>query len=359
MLYKRNYKQVIGRLNELYSFQGLDRIYAKMNIPNPALEKFKEKKYDGEVDYPNIEERIFFWDEFLSVYSDLEDDSIPSAYLSEFDEGLYGAIVGADIRFMQNTSWGWVSSMVSPFVKDLREFKNFKLDGENLWFKRYTEQLRLFVERSNGKFGVSHFILIDGLNFLIELRGATDTYYDLIDDPEGVRYAIEFSEKLNLWIHNYFFSIVGLYEGGTCSNLAQWLPGRIVSESIDPFHLTSPDMFNVWGRETIQKMFDNFDGGIVHIHSNGHHLIENVAGLKKLKCIALLDEDFNRPVYEKLEQLDTKRGRIPYHISIPYEVFADRLIRKELPSNIFYNVLGVPDKACANKLMAEVKKYKV
>ena len=358
MLYKRNYRQVIGRLNELYTFKGLDRIYAKMNIPNPALEEFKKKKQDGEVDYPDMEERMHFWDEFLSIYSDLEDDSIPSAYMSEFDQGLYGAVLGADIKFMQISSLGFVTSMVSPVVNDLEEARKLKLNKENSWFKKYIKQLRFFVERSNGKFGISNFILIDGLNFMMELRGATNTYYDLIDDPDGVKYAIEFAEKLNIWIHDHFFNTVGLYDGGTCNITAQWLPGRIVYESVDPFHLTSSDTFDEWGRETIQRIFNHFDGGMVHIHSNGHHLIEKVATLEKLKCIALYDDEFVEPVYKAVEQLDKKRGKIPYNISIPYEVFADRLTRKELQPNIFYNVLDVPDNICANKLMSDVKKYK-
>ena len=359
MLYKKNYKEVLGRLTELYSGRGLDRIYAKMNIPNPVLEKVKIEKKDGEVEYPDMEERITFWDNYLSVYADVEDDSIPSAYMSELDEGLYGAIVGAEIRFLLNTSWGWISSMVAPFVKDLDEVRKFKLDENNIWFQRYMKQVALFAERAGNKFGVSHFIVIDGLNFLMELRGGTNVYYDIMDEPEKVRYLTDFALKLNTWIHNHFFAVTGLFNGGTCSNLAQWIPGRVISESVDPFHLTSVDVFEEWGREPVQKLFDQYDGGIVHIHSNGHHLIENIVTLKGLKCIALLDEEFNSPVYNKLEQLDFKRGKIPYHISIPYEVFADRLIKKDLPANVFYNVLHVPDARCANKMMSDVRKYKI
>ena len=361
MLYKKNSQEVIARLTDLYTGKGLDKIYAKMHIPNPILEKSKREYKGGRSEYPDIEERIAFWDNTLSIYSDLEDDSIPSAYLSEFDQGLYGALVGAEIRFLYNASRGTIASMVSPFVEDLDEVGDFKPDAENIWFKRYVKQVKLYADRAKNKFGVSHFILIDGLNFLMELRGGTNVYYDIVDVPEKVRFVMDFALKLNEWVVNHFFDITGLVNGGTCSNFVQWIPGRVVSESVDPFHLASVDTFEEWGREPVQRMFDKYDGGIVHLHSNGHHLMENVSTLRGLKCIVLLDEEFGTPVfvYKKLEQLNMKRGKIPLHVSIPYDVFADRLAKRELLTNVFYNVLNVPDMNCANKTMAEVKKYKI
>ena len=199
------------------------------------------------------------------------------------------------------------------------------------------------------------------VDFAVELTTPRESnvYYDIVDVPEKVKFVIDFALKLNEWVVNRFFDITGLVNGGTCSNFVQWIPGRVVSESVDPFHLASVDTFEEWGREPIQRIFDKYDGGIVHLHSNGHHLMENVSTLKGLKCIVLLDEEFNAPVYKKLEQLNIKRGKIPMNISIPYEVFADRLTKRELHTNVFYNVLNVPDTNCANKVMADVKKYKI
>ena len=41
MIYKKNYKDVMKRLEELYCGKGQDRIYARMNISDPAIEKYK------------------------------------------------------------------------------------------------------------------------------------------------------------------------------------------------------------------------------------------------------------------------------------------------------------------------------
>ena len=222
MEYKDNYREVLSRLEELFTFKGRDKIYAKMNIPNPALERYGVETKNGLVEYPDLEKRIQFWDEYLSVYKTSQDDSLPSAYLTELDEGLYGALVGAkDIRFLNDTSWGWVSSMIVPFIEDIKEIRKFELDENNIWFQRYKQQLEIFTRGAEGKFGISHFTLIDSLNFLIEVRGATNAYLDMLDYPEEVAYVIDFAEKLNVWIHQYFFNRVGLFHGGTCSNLVQ------------------------------------------------------------------------------------------------------------------------------------------
>ena len=359
MKYKRNLAEVLQRLDDFYALRGTDRIYAKMNIPVPALDRYQAETTGGLVEYPDMHRRIAFWDECLSVHTDSEDDSVPSAYPTELDQGLYAALVGAkDVRFLNDPSWGWVSSMTTPFVDDLRTVRSFRLDPDNRWFRLYEEQLRIFAKGAEGKFGISHFTLINGMNFLAEVRGATNAYMDLVDDPEEVQAVFDFAEKLNAWIHGRFFEIVGLTAGGTCSNLGQWLPGRSLGESVDPFHLTSPETFEAWGRAPVEKIFARFDSGIVHLHSNGHHLLESVTSLKGLKLIVFGDEPFNPPVYLKLASLAARRGTMPIWLAIPCEAFAQALARHELPANVFYNVTGVPDLATGNELMREVKRYR-
>lgn len=357
MKFKENHKFAIERLKCLYSKENKGRIYAKMNVPNKALMEYRKDTTDGPVPYPDPLKRIKFWNDYLCAHTKLEDDSIPCAYMSEFDEGLYGALFGGKITFLNDTSWGWVSSMIAPFVDDIKEIRYPENVSENPWFKAYLDQMEIFRKHSGDNFGISHFIVIDSINFLVELRGATNAYYDMIDYPDEVNRVIEIAKRINFLIHDKYFECIGTSEGGTFSNLGQWIPGRIISESLDPFHLMSVDTFEEWGRSPAEDMFSRYDGGIVHLHSNGHHLIKAVSTLKGLKCIALLDEPFNPPVYLKLLELDKLRTNIPLHVSMPFAVFVERLKKRSLPGNVFYEVLDVPDIYTANKTMEEVRKY--
>ena len=244
---KPSLKDVQKRLQSLYDRQAGDRIFATMAVPSEALRRFAATHPHAECKYPDPAERTAFWDEFFRERAAIDDDAMPAAYLSEFDQGLYGGLLGAEVRFMADPATGWISSMVPPLLTDWSEFDRLRFDPQHPWWRRYVRQLDAFVEASRGHWGISHFILIDALNFVFELIGATRTYLSLDEHAEMVRRAIDFAYDLNVRVHQTFFETVPALDGGTFSNFAQWLPGRIVSESVDPFHMTSVAYFERWG----------------------------------------------------------------------------------------------------------------
>ena len=93
--YKPNIEAVVERLGRLYARQAQDEVFASFEIPNAALDRFAAKYPTPFCDYPDPQERVAFWRDALAVHASLEDDSLPCAYLSEFDQGLYGGLVGA------------------------------------------------------------------------------------------------------------------------------------------------------------------------------------------------------------------------------------------------------------------------
>ena len=245
----------LQRLSAFYARQAQDQILASFKVPSRMLRQFAARYQAGFTDYPDPASRIQFWDEMLRENALLEDDSMPSAYHSEFDQGLYGGLLGGDVKFMAHPENGWISSMVAPILKAWPEFDSLRLNERHFWFDRYIKQLEIFDQGSRGRFGVSHFILIDGLNLVFEFFGATDTYLSMIDYPDKLAQAIEFALDLNTRIQTVFFDKTPLFHNGTFSNIGQWLPGRIVSESVDPFHMTSVADFDKWGRAPIEIMF--------------------------------------------------------------------------------------------------------
>ncbi len=358
LAYKPTAGEVLERLRRVQSRQARDRMFASVGVPSRALEEFADRYGEGFCDYPDPHERIAFWDRFLAERAAVEDDSLPCAYVSEMDQGLYGGLLGGSVQFMTHPENGWISSMVAPLLRDWSEFDRLRLDRNHPWFERYREQLRVFVEGARGKFAVSHFILIDGLNFVFELLGATETYVSLVERPEMVRRAIDLAFALNVAVQETFFDLVPLVEGGTASNMAQWIPGRVVSESVDPFHMTSVEYFETWGREPAQRIFDHFDGGVVHIHGNGRHLLEAVCTLRGLRAIYLGDDKGFPEAFDILAELRARTGEIPLVLAVDYPRFVDKLARGELVGGVFYKVSGAPDVASANRLMEKVRAYR-
>jgi len=348
----------LQRLRLLYEERPQDRIFARMQTPARALSAFAETHEEGYCPPPDLRRRVAFWDELLREQAAVLDDSIPSAYLSELDQGLYGGIVGGKVQFMTSGDSGWVSSMVWPILNDWSEFENLTIDRDGRWYRFYLEELDLFREASQGKFGVSHFILINGLNFVFELFGATRTYMELIDNPERVSEAIDFAFRLNVDVQRTFFERIPLLEGGTCSNTGGWLPGRIVSESVDPFHMTSVDYFEKWGREPAERILTTFDGGVLHIHANGRHLLEAVSSLRGLKALYAADDRGYPSAFSILRDVKSRTGGLPLVVGVEYPQFAEALERHDLCGGVLYNVGGVPDADTANRCMERVRGYR-
>jgi hypothetical protein len=358
LAYKPHYPETLARLRSLYAREANDSILATMRVPSPALEQFRERHPAGPCDYPAPAERAEFWDRRWREHVAVEDDSMPIAYLSEFDQGLYGGLLGGDVRFMSHPDVGWISSMVPPLLTDWPEFERLRFDESHLWWQRYLAQMRMFVERAAGRWGISHFILIDSLNFVFELIGATRTYLGLDEHPDLLRRAVDFGYEVNVRVQEAFFNTVGTFEGGTFSNFAQWLPGRIVSESLDPFHMTSVAYFEQWGREPAERILGHFDGGVIHIHGNGRHLLKAASTLRGLRAILLLDDVGFPKAFDVLAELKSRTGDVPVSCFAEFGPFVERLERHELPGGVLYQVRGVPDVQTANRLMEKVRKYR-
>ncbi|MFC1606976.1 hypothetical protein ACFL47_03305 [Candidatus Latescibacterota bacterium] len=356
--YKKNTDETIERLCLLYLRRAQNQIFARFDVPNKTIGKFREENPEGFCDYPDPHERITFWDACLKERMDVEDDSIPSAYLSEFDQALYGALVGGEAQFMSHDN-GWISSMVSPILKDWTDFDALYLGENHIWHQRYLDQLECFASGSKDKFGISHFILIDGLNFAFELVGATKTYESLIDSQDMIKRTIDFAYDLNVRVQETFFDNTPTFRDGTFSNMVQWVPGRIVSESLDPFHMTSVDYFEEWGRENVERMFGHFDGGVVHLHGNGRHLLEATCTIKGLKAIWLGDDIGFPQAFDVLNDLRKRADDMPLVTSVEFDDFAKRLAMHDLPGGVLYQVSGCPDADTANRYMDQVRGYRI
>ena len=359
LVYKANMQETLERLTRLYAREAPDEVFAAFEIPSPAVRRFAEAYPHGYCKQPDLRERIAFWDEHLAERSVLEDDSMPCAYLSEFDQGLYGGMLGGDVQFMAHPENGWISSMVAPLLRDWSEFDALHFTRAHSWYRQYLSSTRAFTESAAGKFGISHFILIDGLNFAFELVGATETYMGLELCPETVRRAIELAYEINVAVHSDFFDIVGLFAGGTFSNMTQWIPGRVVSESVDPFHMTSVEYFERWGREPIERIFADFDGGAVHIHGNGRHLLEAVASIEGLKVMCLNDDRGFPLAFDILAELQARTGNMPLVVEAEFETFLQRLEEHTLCGGVLYTVGNAPDAEAANRCMEQIRAYRV
>ena len=150
---------------------------------------------------------------------------------------------------------------------------------------------------------------------------------------------------------------MGLLAGGTASNMVQWIPGRIVSESVDPFHMTSVAYFEKWGREPAERILGRFDGGVLHIHGNGRHLLEAVATLRGLKAIYLGDDRGFPRAFDVLPELQARTGDMPLVVSVAAPISPPGWTVTNCPAACSTRSRDVPSIDTANRLMERVRAY--
>ncbi len=94
------------------------------------------------------------------------------------------------------------------------------------------------------------------------------------------------------------------------------------------------------GEKNIENMFSHFDGGVLHIHSNGRHLLKAISQLRGLKAIYLLDEKDNPLAFDVLSELPTSRT-----VSIPSIFMLSRMrlsFSSVISSSKGYSCVGGP-----------------
>lgn len=356
--HKQNAMNAAERLHRLWSRQYQDRICAHMNVPTEILNRFAETHVDGPTSYPDPYERIAFWDSHLHEVKDLEDDWLPIAYLSEFDQGIVGGALGEEMRFMMHKDVGWISSMCAPVMDDLTDCDLLKIDTDSPAIKLLDEQVRIFSDGAKGRFGVAPFIIIDSMNFVAEMRGMTQSFIDVIDNPEAVVRMMDFALEFNIFLQERVRRMTDGFMGGSFVNMGSWCSGNPILFSVDAYHMANPDFYYQWGVPHLQKILSHFGGGLLHVHSNGWHLLPHVVKLDHLKCVYFADEKWNPRAYDQLPKLRKQAGDTPLIIACKYDEFNHDLDARRLPGNVLYDVWDVPSVEHGNRLMEKVRAYR-
>ncbi|MHB9031692.1 MAG: hypothetical protein ACYC6L_01465 [Anaerolineae bacterium] len=361
LAYRPDAAAVTERLRPLYERKAMDRIFAIMSVPHasPTLEAFRTAHTAGECGYPDPRERAEFWTALLAERLRVEDDSIPGCYLTEMDQGVYGGVLGGAVRWLCNTDTGWISSMVPRLLEEPGQLATLHFDPAQPFFKRYLQQVEVFERAARGRYGVCSLVVCSGLNYLFELLGATDAYSACLEDPELARRGIELGYSVCTAIQDAFFERVPLLNGGTVSLNFGWLPGRALMESVDPFHMASVAFFEEWGRPILERMLARYDGGEIHLHGNGRHLVEAVSTVRGLKAVIIGDDKGFPPGFEVLPGLRKRAGDMPLGSITGYGPFCEALEKHALPGGVLYHVWGAPSVDEANRTMEKVREYRV
>jgi hypothetical protein len=372
--YKKNWSQALARQEAFWNRRMGDRVLARIFVPNEPFQRWLSGKgmlLPSESAAPPDERDVLeLWERKLSILTEIEDDSLPVMIPTEFDEGLFGGIFGARTRYAFDRASGWFSSMAEPYLEERTGIERLRIPDSHPLLEELERRLRFYAEASAGMFAIGPVISIDTLNFAVQARGATHAYLDLFDDPGWLGDLFDFSLDLALRIHALQRRIIGRFQGGSFDGYAAfggWFAGDEIQLSVDAFGLCGKEVFRELGLSRIQRLIDRVGSGFLHVHSNASHLLPDLAGLRGLAGIWLVDEE-PRP-FPRLERIKEVTRSVPLVTECMLDEFTSSMERGTLPTGVFYIIrshkggrstlqspaLDTVDEA--NRLMERIRSY--
>ena len=361
---KANHDAAIKRLQTLYSKRGEDRIFAHISVrlPQDRAERITEAAAEIPLSpFPPVESFLPLWTDYLSFYDDLEDDWVPAMYLRPYDQGLFGALFGADIVLDRVDGPGWICSMTGPITgKEYADLASIAAQPQEEWLERLETEMHTCAGYASYRFGVSVPITVDALNLAMQLRG-NQVFLDLYDQPDELKTLLQAGVDLNICVVERARNAIGpQLSGGVCDFFhGGWLPNRGIPMSVDCYNICDPSVYTEFGLPYQQQLINHFGSANFHIHGNGRQLLPEVAKLDGMIVVSIGNDGSDVAAFDEVEKLKRIAGSLVLAIPCNVHEFSKGIGRGNLPGGVFYAVSGVEDIGTANRLMEQVRQYRV
>ncbi|MBI4830073.1 MAG: hypothetical protein HY801_00655 [Candidatus Lindowbacteria bacterium] len=217
-----------------------------------------------------------------------------------FGPGIMAGFLGAKVHGDPEMETVWFEPSEQKAIGDIR----FRLDPDNVWWKRIVELTRRAVERWGNKVSVAHTDLGGNLDILASFRATQQLLFDVMDSSDEVmRLAKEITA---LWLRYYdeLWAIIRKAGCGTTHWAPIWSPGRCYMLQSDFSYMISPKMFEQFVLPDIEACCNNLDHGFYHLDGKGQILhLDMLLSLKNLAGIQWIPGDGAPPPEEWLSLL--------------------------------------------------------
>ena len=168
------------------------------------------------------------------------------------------------------------------YLEQSRQF-----DPENKWFKKHINLVKSCRELAGNDFYVDMPDLMENIDVLASLRGAQETLFDLLDEPEKVGERIQEVTDVYYDYYDCFYDAIKDEEGGNAYTVFQiWGPGRTVKLQCDFSAMMSPEDFRKYIQPSLRTQSENVDHVLYHL--DGPQAIKHMDALMEIDGIDAL-----------------------------------------------------------------------
>ena len=210
-------------------------------------------------------------------------ESFPNLSL-DFGPGSIAAYLGSDITFSPGTVW------FHECVDEWEGYPALKFDPENSWFKRHIQLFNDVKQMAGDDFYLTIPDLMENLDVLASLRGAQNTIFDMVDEPEEVMERIKQVQDLYYVYFDKFYDIVKRKENGVDSSAYTvfqiWGRGKTLKLQCDFSAMMSPKQFRSFVQPALIKQCEGADNVLYHL--DGPDAIKHMDALMEVEGIDAL-----------------------------------------------------------------------
>ena len=210
-------------------------------------------------------------------------DSFPNISL-DFGPGSMAGYLGSDIVFKPGTVW------FTDCVEEWEGYPPLTFDPENKWFKEHVQLFKDVKALAGDDYYLAIPDIMENIDVLSSLRGAQNTIFDMVDEPEELEERIAQVQSLYWKYYDSFYDLAARNEDGvksSCYTVFQiWGRGRTAKLQCDFSAMMSPKQF----KQFIQPALIDKCRGADHVlyHLDGPDAIKHIPALMEIEGIDAL-----------------------------------------------------------------------
>ena len=235
---------------------------------------------DMEDKYQNAERMVARYRHFCETHLFLG-ESFPNINV-DFGPGSLASYVGSEIVFNEDTVW------FEECVEDWETTPPLVFDPENKWWKKHYQLVKDIKALAKDDFYIGMPDLMENIDVLASLRGAQNTIFDMMDEPEEVTERIRQVSAIYFKYFDRFFELTkNEADQGSCYTVFQiWGPGKTAKLQCDFAAMMSPDQYREFIVEPLREQAKQLDNVLYHL--DGPDCIRHLDAIMEIEEIDAL-----------------------------------------------------------------------
>ncbi len=217
------------------------------------------------------------------------------------------AIVGCPVRSSSSSGTIWAET----YIDDWSQIERIQFCTNNEWLQLLLESIHILVMHSMGRYQVVPYNILGASDIAGKLIGEERLCLAIFDYPAELKKLLSICTDLSIEIAKAQLAAIPKLNGGNCAKFGIWAPGDFIFTQEDLSPLLSPEQFREFILPCKARFVESFDNTVIHLHSIGLHVVDDLLSLDKLAGIQVLVDPSGPNLQELIPCLAKIQERMP------------------------------------------------